>query len=251
MVPGHPVPPRQLQRIQRLRHAICSGLRCPHMLQFRQATHQAFGSFDNWGTAIAAGVNLPSQLSLPIPSAGPPSSAQVCRGDRGTIRFSLRPSVAVPLTLSDQLLGLPLSPFPLEYAKSGIAPASSVLPSSAPAPTLTACEEGYCCSEHRSALQCPGLEAAQRQGTSCWKALWGELSRTSCQRTRLLLSRRRNWGHIALLQSTMASRGNNAPPICRGTAERPVFLRQPAGPAPLTSISAALEGRSPSMVSLR
>ena len=44
---GRPIPPQQLRQTLRLGHMICYGLRCHHMLQFRQATNQAFGSFDS------------------------------------------------------------------------------------------------------------------------------------------------------------------------------------------------------------
>ena len=201
-------------------------------------------------------LNSPStSLHVPPLSTALPS-AQVCRGDRGTIRFSLRPSVAVPLTLSDQLLGLPLSPFPLEYAKYGAAPLSFVLPSAPGAPSLptnddAAYEEG-CYPEHRSALPQPGLEVAQPQpGTSCWKALYVDLSRTSYQRTRLLLSKRQNGGDRTLLQSTVA-RGRSTPPVPQGTADGPVFPRQPSGPTLLASVpAAALDGQAPAMAALR
>ncbi|GAX78518.1 hypothetical protein CEUSTIGMA_g5958.t1 [Chlamydomonas eustigma] len=46
--------------------------------------------------------SINSKDSLP-----PHSVIKVCRADRGTLRFSLNPSVGVPLTYHDQLRGLP------------------------------------------------------------------------------------------------------------------------------------------------
>ncbi len=173
---------------------------CPlHSLRGRQGVVDLEGLATSTALAVNDLVDrLPSHRRLRGGRLPPYAVIGVCRGDRGTLRFSLAPSVAVAITFRDQLLGLP--------------PPAALTPLAA-APPLPGRNNGgvglslsgprICCGGQKE--DSPDDLTASELSNSLsqthigagWQQLSSELASVSHRRISMLLSKRRDFSYDA------------------------------------------------------
>ena len=198
---------------------------------------------------------------------------QVCRGERGGIRMALRPSVAVPLTLTDQLGGLPNFP-PCALMTTASTEVITTRDFTLATDRILWPKNGHSCSRPQGLDPDSGANltnqgyggnpvppaaanltsGASLENSAAWVDLWLGISAMSRRRISCVLRCRRNSVqqlHLAAGGGGQESKsGSNNDGAIKGQRLREATQQQ-QGATPTAGVVKTLSGHCPSLDSMR